>query len=261
MPSKGSQVVFIIHPQKCAESLLEKSCWQDFVCECIAKLVIYLESVSSRNTKWKLNGVPALQCDHDLKWGYKLANNGEIKFHSMCDFKRVTFQNLQLLYNEMLSTTSDELIDYSSHTLLKNLSIIIHDFQWERLEIFSPVKKTQKLEKMNQSSFISNSCTAELSDNIVIVIGSLPRSQEELNSYFEWHINTVDDIMNILMPKHLSQLFRSRHNIRLFWLDTQQGISVQVLVFYLLIWFFVLVSNVLKKNDAKNILYQCRIQV
>ena len=224
----GSQVVFVIHPKECDANSL-KSDWLKYLHNSIGKLLVYLENLSAYNTKWDLSQSSQLLPSCKLKWGYKFANNSEIKFCSQHDFKHVNLKNIKLFLEEVKVNFSnnEETIDHSSHTLVDNLAAMVHDFQWEQLEIISPIKLCQRQKILDSSSNKSvKPLSSALSDNFVFVIGTIPRSQLDLNQYFDWQINSVDDIRQFLMPKHLDQLFRCKHNIRFFWLDTSNNIKV-----------------------------------
>ena len=222
MSSNGTQVVFLIHPKFL--NVKDNLIWQDVVFESVTKLLVYLESFSSSDKSCSTQAVPINTKTCELKWGYKCAKNSEIKFNCLHQFLGVTFKKLQDFKEEIEFNDEESDVDYSAHTLATNLVAIVHDFNWERLEILSPVK----LPKINHS-YTSKSCSKtvkshqfyNLNDNFVFVVGPLPKSQYQLNHYFEWQIDSLNDITKILMPKHLALHFEQKHNIRFFWLDTQ----------------------------------------
>lgn len=222
MSCNGSQVVFLIHPNKLKDvgSFLH---WQELVLQSILKVLFYLENSSSSNRVYGHKVLTKNKQNNDLKWGYKCVRNSDIKFNCLHQTKGVSLKNVQDLKKEIYYNEKDS-IDYCAHTLATNLVAIVHDFQWENLEIISPVKLPKKLlNASNAESLTNKTCchSNQLNDNFVIVIGPLPKSQIQLNEYFEWQINTVDDIEKILMPKDLAKHFQVKHYIRLFWLDTQ----------------------------------------
>ncbi|XP_078490107.1 uncharacterized protein LOC100178337 [Ciona intestinalis] len=231
----GHQVVFLIHQNYVQNTTeIDGKRWKADIHNAVCKLLLHFQSSTAQALNWNLKTGRVENENEQFKWGYKFVKTGGIRFHNLCDFKKLTYENLDLFKQEV-DYDDEEEIDYSAHTLAENLITLAHDFHWDQQEIVSPVKPLRKrcsrdndqIRKRRsngkyQVGFADNSTGR----NFVFIVGPVPTTKHQLSEYFGWNVDTVTEATRILMPSHLSQHFREKHDIQLFWLDTNKKNTV-----------------------------------
>uniref|UniRef100_H2ZFE5 Treslin N-terminal domain-containing protein n=1 Tax=Ciona savignyi TaxID=51511 RepID=H2ZFE5_CIOSA len=225
MPA-GNQIVFLIHRTTAKRQESDHEVWKKDLHNAACKLLLHFESLDYKALNWNIK-VGSVENENDqFKWGYKFAKKAGIQFHNLCDFKKLNSENVKLFEQELNYDDEEEQIEYSAHTLVENLITLAHDFHWEHLEIMSPVKPLRKRKsrdmesRKRRSNGKTNIAEITASGNYVFIVGPVPKSKDELGDYFGWEVDTLAEVTRILMPAHLSHHFREKHNIRLYWLDT-----------------------------------------
>jgi len=227
--SGTAKVVFLLHPNNECSKAQELHLWKEAVFTAITKVLMCLEDCHASCIKWNINNGPVRAKSCSLCWGYKFIQRSGIKYHSLCDFKVLSADHLQCFKDEMNSAFNGEHVDYSAHTLAESFTAIAHDFKWEQHEIVSPIKVVKKArskhiqnKQKQKKSFSDTSSSYILSkQNALFIVGPLPKTEQDLETYFEWTIKTQEELENILMPKHLALHFRDKHDICFFWIDTE----------------------------------------
>ncbi|XP_039257202.2 uncharacterized protein LOC120333880 [Styela clava] len=162
-------------------------------------------------------------------------NKQDLKEFTASEFSFFEDEIRYLAGESKVNDNKNTIIPGGAHALHEELMSIVHDYDWENSSIISPVKLKRKngsfsrrSDKQNAKRKISNSIakfqlegTKNLSQNIVVLLAALPSTEEEINSYFEWHVNDADYVLNKLMPSHLKSYFREKHDITLLWYDTR----------------------------------------
>lgn len=243
----GKQVVFIIQPIE--ETNAHKEEWSHVIRHTALKLLTHF----SENSPWKSDTSIKFQENHELKWTYKFMNtkNGRL-YRTKQDMKNFSVEEFSFFENEIryLATecshgkaekTSEGILSGGAHILSEELMAVVHDYTWETSDMISPLKLSKKRIKSftrNKKRQSKERVGIEFSDryykgscgkhdcNFVVLMCPCPLTQSELDSYFEWHADSLEYITNKLMPSHLSAHFRERHNIKLIWCDTRLSDAV-----------------------------------
>ena len=172
--------------------------------------------MNSQRNEILLGKLPEKQ-NNVVHWAFKLVkNDSAVLTQPKQGFKELTYGNIQTVIGDM--ENDDKCGVYNANSLRDNLSMMIHDYQWEDTQILSPLKRP--FSKFNCKRPKFNDRNGEINANYVFILGPVPLTMHDLDNYFEWNIKTAAEIENVLMPSHLATHFRRKHNINMFWVDT-----------------------------------------
>ena len=170
----------------------------------------------------------------DLKWGFKFFSSKSLlrdyRRHEFEDFKVSTFeafeQQVSRKFEEEFEKAKepqqqpaeeldgDEIPAASKPSPAKcltcSLTELVHDFQWDKLDICSPVKRSRQGSQSEQQN----------TRNIVFLLSNCPCSEEAMKIFTEVTVKTPDSLRSTLLPAALEQQFKDTHRISLFWVDT-----------------------------------------
>ncbi len=207
--------------------------------------------------------LPDSKVTSNLKWGFKFFNfhkfKSSIERYEFKEFSLRNFENFESLletknFNERqkvhescqtrsdLSTTSGSSKSSSKGVeegpivhLTNALKEIVADYQWDSLDITSPVRPAKRRQTAPQRRSIDNEPTQY---NYVFVIGSCPRTLEEWNNFafISKENGGLKDaggkaisgclpcesskFGEFVLPPVVYRLFSNEKRIKLFWLDT-----------------------------------------
>ncbi|XP_076801440.1 uncharacterized protein LOC143445921 [Clavelina lepadiformis] len=232
MTDVGNKVVFLIHPNFNNPSKKDAKLWKDAVFSAVIRIITYFKSIPLSSAHYNPKDRKVISPGSKLKWGYKFAGDYSTRNGPATEFKSFEYKS----FADFHDTLNDSIIEdtdasYNSHTLLDSFTAMVHDFQWEEHEIVSPVKPVRKrtnrgkdrsCKKKRLKQNLDEANEDSSGKNYLFIIGSAPKSQANLDEYFEWHVKTVSEMKNVLMPMHLAHHFREKHNIRIFWLDANE---------------------------------------
>nr|CAB3262172.1 uncharacterized protein LOC100178337 [Phallusia mammillata] len=231
MDNVSSNVVFLLHPDNKSALGIQDQAWENAVFRSAIHVLMNTENSALKCFNWNLNQGYSHASNKQLNWGYKFVKKAGMLYHTVCDFKPFTTENVEFFHQEIKYDNEEkEKVDFTAHTLLDNLTAMVHDFRWEQHCIVSPVKVVRKRRsrepekkgpkrKFNQT--LENRKPLSGKHNYVFVIGPLPKTEQDLETYFQWPLQTSDQISETLMPSHLKMHFRDKHEIRFFWVDTE----------------------------------------
>lgn len=158
-----------------------------------------------------------------VDWSFQVVKNesGALSKSSQ-GFQELTSENIQTFVNDIRSSLDSG--TYNAHALRDSLSMMIHDYKWEDTQILSPLKRPFSKFGTNKRPHFQES-RRKTNANYVFVVGPVPMSSHDVDEYFEWNINSCDDIQKILMPPHLATHFRERHDIHILWVNTRAEVK------------------------------------
>ena len=162
------------------------------------------------------------RCGWDkIKWGYKFYNKKTNSMrHNFRDLNHKTFEQYEKdLCDCFKNVQSKEINDRSASCHHGGVNILgrvcrelLHDFQWDRPDISSPVRKPRRSLVEEETGPI----------NVVFMFSKCPRSKEDLESYLGGsELNENPSVfLHKFMPHQLYRQFYENTKIRLFWVDT-----------------------------------------
>lgn len=216
------------------------------------------------------SSLPDCKKSSNLKWGFKFFNfqkfKSNIERYEFKEFSLRNFENFESLleaknFNErqkgneshrtnesrsLLSTTSGsstcghKSVSGPITHLTNALKEIIADYQWDSLDITSPIRPVKRRQAVPQRRSIDNE---PKKFNYVFVIGPCPQTLNEWNTFaFITKENgglkdpdgsAIDGCLpceptafrEFVLPPVVHRLFSNEKQIKLFWLDTQEDQS------------------------------------
>ena len=221
------QIVFLID---CNPSLWGSNCSvedsSNAIRLCVLKILTYFSNINVRGKR------------SNLRWGYKLFNSKTLSHqferHEFKDFSVEVFEEFE---TEVLKKLNESLAQVSN-TLEQNepdgekgcsfvkptagakciscaLTNVVHDFQWERPDISSPVRSTRG----NNNLLHGN--RSSTTRNVMFLLSGCPCDDESISNFTgetSSSLRTFDSVRNILMPSMLFKEFKERH-ICLHWVN------------------------------------------
>lgn len=164
-----------------------------------------------------------------LKWGYKFfsssSHNSKIEQHNLKDFKLRYFEEFE---NEVERRFEEDfkrqleaarknvqtpLKSTSSSCLMKALTEILYDFQWEMPDLMSPVKGRKRMKNAKGKDL-------SRSRNYVFLFSDCPKTQLNLRKFAGKKVIDDSVLLDSVMPPSLFHKFSYSHGLRLFWIDT-----------------------------------------
>lgn len=195
---------------------------------CVLKILTYF----SNNGRGKRS---------NLRWGYKFFNSRTLSHqferHEFKDFSVEVFEEFETEVSKKLNESFAQQSQESLNKLEQNepdgeedssfgkppagvkciscaLTNVVHDFQWERPDISSPVRSTRG----NNTLLHGNRSKTR---NVMFLLSGCPCDDESFSNFTgetSSSLRTFDGVKNILMPSMLFKEFKQRH-ICLHWVN------------------------------------------
>ena len=190
---------------------------------CVLKILTYF----SNNGRGKRS---------NLRWGYKFFNSRTLSHqferHEFKDFSVEVFEEFESEVSKKLNetfaqvnNTQHELDEEGDSSFVKPpagakciscaLTNVVHDFQWERPDISSPVRSTRGNNNLLHGNRSSNT------RNVMLLLSACPCNDESTSNFTgeaSSSQRTFDSVKNILMPSMLFKEFKQRQ-ICLHWVN------------------------------------------
>lgn len=184
----------------------------------------------------------------NLRWGYKFFNSRSLSHqferHEFKDFTVEVFEEFesqaskrlnesfaqQLQVNTLEQTEQDpdgkEISTFSkppagAKCISCAFTNAVHDFQWERADISSPVRRTRGNNLLGNRS---------KTGNVMFLLSACPCDDDSISGFIGESSSsprTFDVVKNILMPSVLYKEFKQRH-ISLHWVNTGKAQQEEV---------------------------------
>ena len=198
---------------------------------CVLKILTYFADCGKRKRS-------------SLRWGYKFFSSRSLSHqferHEFKEFTVTVFEEFETLvckrFNESFShDLQGSLVEHNSQdgdestrhkkapAAAKCISCAftntVHDFQWEKPDLSSPIRRTR-----DNAKSLPGNCKSK-TQNVMFLLSGYP-SDEFAISYFTGEnsssVATLESLNNILMPPVLNKEFKDR-NITLQWVNTGNG--------------------------------------
>ena len=216
MSTTHKRVVFLLHDDR-NSSIEENALLMEGNVAVAAKILMFFNTqrndahIKTRNVI-KQNSI--------VDWSFKVvkSDTGVVR-NTNQGFQELTSENIQSFISD--ARNSFDSGTYNANALRDSLSMMIHDYKWEDTQILSPLKRPFSKFGVNKKS----QCRKERNTNYVFVMGPVPLSSHDVDEYFEWNINSTEEIQQVLMPQHLATHYRQKHNIQIFWVNTRNQVS------------------------------------
>ena len=226
------QIVFLIDSNP---SFWGSSCSLEDTSNAIRLCVLKILTYFSNNGRGKRS---------NLRWGYKFFNSRTLSHqferHEFKDFFVEIFEEFETEVWKKLN----ESFAQGSHALEQNepdgerdssfgkppagakciscaLTNVVHDFQWERPDISSPVRSTRS--RGNNNLFHGN--RSSNTRNVMFLLSGCPCGDESISNFIgetSSSLKMFDVVKNALMPSMLFKEFKQRH-IGLHWINIGNG--------------------------------------
>lgn len=220
-----TQVVFLIDVFRGGSlSADETTRLVNIFCIAIFRTLLYFSQQLGDNvtaSKHKLN-----KC---LKWGYKFFNSrchhNKLTNYVLREFKLRYFEEFEYEMEQKFEERLPKSQHQSNDCLRKALMEIIHDFQWDGPEFFSPVKQ-RRLSRMKSKSTIE----IPRQKNYVFLLTLHPRNVSEIHQFAGKTVKDSEEFLDSFMPPGLYQEFHCAKQLQLFWVDTRQAVENNVII-------------------------------
>lgn len=208
---------------------------------CVLKILTYF----SNNGRGKRS---------NLRWGYKFFNSRTLSHqferHEFKDFSVEVFEDFETevskKLNESFAQVSNTLEQHEpdgekdssfgkppagAKCISCALTNAVHDFQWERPDISSPVRSTRGNNNLLHGNRSSNT------RNVMFLLSGCPCNEESISNFTgetSSSLRTFDSVKNILMPPMLFKEFKQRQ-IYLHWVNVgndQQEVIILISLHY-----------------------------
>ena len=172
-----------------------------------------------------------------LQWSYKLYNTESRK--GCQNFKDFDLKSFEYLENDLRSVISahrcqsvdgettrgpggieEEAEEAPRCKLRRGLTEILHDFQWDRPDIMSPVKRRHSLRRRTSLGGPLGEDCGPRQLNLVFLFSGCPRTLGDALSFADCTDNGWL-LLHAFLPKQVYQKFRQGLNISLFWVDVE----------------------------------------
>ena len=230
------QVVFLIDSNP---SFWRSNCSFEDTSNAIRLCVLKILTYFSNNSKGKRS---------NLRWGYKFFNSRTLSHqferHEFKDFSVEVFEEFETevskKLNESFAQVNNTLEQHEpdgekassfgkppagAKCISCALTNVVHDFQWERPDISSPVRSTRGNNNLLHGNRSSNT------RNVMFLLSGCPCSDESISNLTgepSASRKTFDGVKNILMPSMLFKEFKQRQ-ICLHWVtvgNAQQEVII-----------------------------------
>ena len=230
------QVVFLIDSNP---SFWRSNCSFEDTSNAIRLCVLKILTYFSNNSKGKRS---------NLRWGYKFFNSRTLSHqferHEFKDFSVEVFEEFETevskKLNESFAQVNNTLEQHEpdgekassfgkppagAKCISCALTNVVHDFQWERPDISSPVRSTRGNNNLLHGNRSSNT------RNVMFLLSGCPCSDESISNLTgepSASLKTFDGVKNILMPSMLFKEFKQRQ-ICLHWVtvgNAQQEVII-----------------------------------
>lgn len=180
----------------------------------------------------------------NLRWGYKFFNSRSLSHHfERHEFKDFTVEVFEEFENQVSKKLNEAVAQHSQVNRLEQdeqneeeastfnkppagakciscaFTNAVHDFQWERPDISSPVRRTRG----NNNLFGHGNRSK--THNVMFLLSACPCDDDSISDFTGETLSslrTFDGVKNVLMPLVLHKEFKQRH-ICLHWINTRNA--------------------------------------
>lgn len=236
------QIVFLID---CNPSFWGSNCCAEDSANAIRLCVLRVLTYFNDNGRGKRS---------NLRWGYKFFNSRSLSHqferHEFKDFSVKVFEEFenevskrlnesfaqQLQVNTLERNEQDpdgeEISTFSkppagAKCISCGFTNAVHDFQWERPDISSPVRTTRGNNKLGHGN-------RSKTRNVMFLLSACPCDDDSIADFTgetSSSLRTFDGVKNVLMPSVLYKEFKQRH-ISLHWINTGNARQEEVYQVY-----------------------------
>lgn len=229
MTSSNTQVVFLLdaHIAKCSQSIFQEKL-------SLITLVLVNE-LPTLLQKWRLNSIPfhnLIASKDTYQWGYKIASKTDkFKKQMVCLPKPFSADTINQLKVDLDKKSESVDVKLDVEAISSNLTVMMHEFEWDRVQVLSPVKQSQRKRSRNTADaddrMLPTICTSYQDEkitpkqtNIVCIVGPIPSNISSEMKELQSKRSEKQKTSRSFLLNHISTHLKHKLNARIYWLNT-----------------------------------------